>query len=59
MAPGLFTKKCYAAVVDFDISAINDTDEKNYRLVREGIGDAAYYPDAVLGVYATQPRRAG
>ncbi len=40
--------------MDFEISAINDNDEKNYKLVREGIGDAAYFPDAVLGVYAGQ-----
>lgn len=40
--------------MDFEISAINDTDEKNYRLVRKGLGEAAYYPDAVLGIYAEQ-----
>ncbi len=40
--------------MDFEISAINDTDEKNYRLVRQGLGEAAYYPDAVLGLYSGQ-----
>jgi hypothetical protein len=41
-------------VLDFEISDINGTDEKNYRLVRQGLGQAAYYPDAVLGLYAGQ-----
>lgn len=40
--------------MDFELSVINDHDEQNYRLVREGIGDAAYFPDAVLGIYAGQ-----
>ena len=40
--------------MDFELSFIKDHDEQNYRLVREGIGDAAYFPDAVLGIYAGQ-----